>query len=76
MLTTIVRNSDEVDVLNKRLRIMQIALSLIKILIVFGISDSIREGLFINGLVLGYAITGTIVVFFPFKTIYLNKTQK
>jgi len=47
-------------------------------LVAYLLSDAHGEGLRIVGLILGYAITGSILIYFPIKTLYLtkNKNQK
>lgn len=43
--------------------------------VVFLISDSLQEGLVMNGIVMGYAITGTLLMFYPIKTLYINRNK-
>ena len=78
MLITIMRNSAPKQVFLVRLKFLQIALSILSMLAVFALSDGLHEGLIMNGLVLGYAITGTLLMFYPIKTIYIkrNNTEK
>jgi len=60
------------------IRGLHILLSLGTMLVAYLLSDAHGEGLRIVGLILGYAITGSILIYFPIKTLYLtkNKNQK